>query len=460
MIGVIATGPGEALLRSRGDDKVESDDFWLEPVDAGHSPRWRVALPVDAASAVGFGGLAVADTQVIVLGRGPDGAIARALDRATGEQQWSVALPKIAEPDARPEPSVVIDGPRALFLRGIAGQRATSIDAVALADGALLWTYHAGPLADVRPLAPGRLLVAANHGSVVIDGATGDVGETLDGVDVLCPLADGVLLNQGGDAAILTAAPVRTLPAIDRLLVASEEWCGSRDGDVVVAMYPRDTSLESTAVRRAADTGQVRWTTPLGRRSLAEMVVVDGRLPRFLPVYLSGKFEDDARELAVLDLDDGRVVQRGAITERAQVFASAERAWVWVEERGNLIAIDRRPAHTPARPASAPRAMPPRTCASASCGSTARSRAGTRCRGRPSISPPARSCATTDRSPSATPAWSTASCSRSDGRADDPAAHLHTFLSISRSNLQAVPGQHSLSAAHGWVVALQQPPVS
>lgn len=340
VIGVIATGPGEALLRSRGDDKPESDDFWLEPVDAGRSPRWRVALPVDAASAVGFGGLAVADTQVIVLGRGPDGAIARALDRATGEQQWSVALPKIAEPDARPEPSVVIDGPRALFLRGIAGQRATSIDAVALADGALLWTYHAGQFAEVRPLAPGRLLVTANHGSVVIDGATGDVGETLDGVDVLCPLADGVLLNQGGDAAILTAAPVRTLPAIDRLLVASEEWCGSRDGDVVVAMYPRDTSLESTAVRRAADTGQVRWTTPLGRRSLAKMVVVDGRLPRFLPVYLSGKFEDDARELAVLDLDDGRVVQRGAITERAQVFASAERAWVWVEDRGNLIAID------------------------------------------------------------------------------------------------------------------------
>lgn len=338
---VLPTGPGEALLWTRGNDEPESDRFWLERIDAGHEPRWSVALPFDRSTVLGFSGLAVADAQVVVLGRGPEGTVGRALDRASGAQQWSVTLPAIAGPEGRSRPAVVLDGPRVLFLRELAGSpRTTRIDAVALADGALLWTHQAGPLADLRRLAPDRLLVATSEATLVLDGATGQVLQTLAAATVMCPLADGVLLDSGGEAVLMSSAPARTLPAVDRLVVSGETWCGSRDSDLVVAMHAAGAAFDATAVRLAADTGAVRWQTPLGKRSLVPMIVVDGRLPRFLPIYMRGGPGDDTRELAVLDLDSGAVVQRGPITDSAKVFASAERAFVWIEARGNLIAID------------------------------------------------------------------------------------------------------------------------
>lgn len=342
ILGVVAGGPGEALLLTRRND-THSTRFWIEHVDRTGPLRWSAELtPIEPGEALGFSSVAVADGKVIVLGGGPDGDVVLALDQDSGARLWTIALPAAGRSSARIGSMVVIDGPRAVIVRDVAADEGAGIriDALALADGAHLWTHEPGDDGDVHRVAPDRLLLTTRRGeAALLDGASGRVLERLPLTFVLCPLPDGVLGRRSGRLIVVSSAPARELPG-DLRWRASDGPCGARDGDLVVGVRVGERD-DAALVRLAPDSGQARWQTDLGDRLVKPVITVDGRLPRYLPVAMDGGDAGTTiREFALVDLDTGAIVRRGPIDEHMTVVVTHERGFLWLPFRGVLVGFD------------------------------------------------------------------------------------------------------------------------
>jgi outer membrane protein assembly factor BamB len=112
-------------------------------------------------------------TDGVLLVIGDDPSTLEALDLSTGTHRW----------DAKVTPSfVAVDGHRA-FVSGTDG-----LTAVSLADGSILWQAAVSPGSDRTTVEVGGGLVfgqpAGGTGAVAVDGATGKVVWTAEGVSV------------------------------------------------------------------------------------------------------------------------------------------------------------------------------------------------------------------------------------------------------------------------------------
>jgi len=339
--GVVAAGPGEALLLTRRNED-RATYFWLEDVDlAAH--RWTVALtPLELDESLGFSSVAVDDDRVVLLGVQPDGDVALALDRTTGDRLWTTKLPAAPTTDTRIGPSVVFDGPRVVLVRGIRGVDAPAIqvDVLAVADGGLLWSHTSGADGDVHRLAADQLLVTSRGGdAVVLASDTGAVVTRIPWAWVRCPLPDGVLVRGRDGLTVVGQDPPRALAA-DPQWRADSGPCGARGGDLVVAGR-RSSDDDATVVRLDPATGTARWRVDLGEQHLEETLTLDGRLPRFLPVTMfGGEAVGIVQALAIVDLDAGTIVRQTVVTDHMVVIVSAERAWIWAPFRGVLAGFD------------------------------------------------------------------------------------------------------------------------
>lgn len=346
VFGAAAAGPDAALLLTRRNED-SSTAFWVEHVDVEGRVRWSAEVsPLEPHEALGFTGVAVAEDRVIVLARQGEREVAVALERASGRRLWETPLPAVRQAGGRIGPTVLVDGPRVYLVRETsdASRLVERIDAVALADGAALWTFEADRSGDVHLLAPGRLLVSGfGEGGSVIDGASGAVSQTIALTRVACPLADGVLALHRGRATIVPGAadaPVwRAEP--DPNWRVDGGPCGLRGEDPVLGAHDAEFTAAGL-VRVDRRTGAPRWRLALGARQLEPMVALDGRLPRWLPVSAYGDDESGApvRELMIVDLDAGAVARRSSTADHAEVIVTAERAFVWLRFRQILIGLD------------------------------------------------------------------------------------------------------------------------
>lgn len=345
VFGAAAAGPDAALLLTRRNEEY-STAFWVEHVDVEGRVRWSAEVsPLEPHEALGFTGVAVAEDRVIVLARQGEREVAVALERASGRRLWEAPLPAVRQAGGRIGPTVLVDGPRVYLVRetSAATGLVERIDAVALADGAALWTFEADRNGDVHLLAPGRLLVSGfGEDGSVIDGASGAVSQTVALTRVACPLADGVLALHLGRAVVVPGAadaPVwRAGPDPDWRVDGGP--CGLRGEDPVLGAHDAEFTAAGL-VRVDRRTGSPRWQLALGARQLEPMVTLDGRLPRWLPVSAYG---DDAgasvRELMIVDLDAGTIARRSSTADYAEVIVTAERAFVWLRFRQILIGLD------------------------------------------------------------------------------------------------------------------------
>ena len=282
---------------------------------------------------------------MIVLARDGEREFALALDRKAGRRLWQTALPG-DRPTGRIGPMVMIDGPRVYLVRETdAGQGPTErIDALALEDGALLWTFAPETGIDLHVLAPGRLLVGLRGGGGrVLDGTSGAVSQTIELSRVICTIAEGALASARGQAMLVPAAADRPIWRIEaeQSWYASDGPCGARGEDpVLVARRGSDGAMMLVRVDRGS--GRPRFQTELGAGNVEPLVSLDGRLPRFLPVAGFGSDEGGAirQEFAVFDLEDGSEVRRAAIRDHVEVVATPERAWLWLPFKGLLVGLD------------------------------------------------------------------------------------------------------------------------
>jgi outer membrane protein assembly factor BamB len=338
--GVVAAGPGEALLLTRRNED-NATYFWIEHVDlAGH--RWTAALtPLEPDEALGFSSVAADATRVVLLGTHPDGDVALALDRATGERLWTTTLPAAPTVDSHIGPSVVLDGPRVVLVREVRGAdaRAIVVDALALADGRHLWSHAPGVAGDVHRISADRLLVTTRGAdAVILAGDTGSVVARVPRAWLRCPLPAGALVRSGGGFTVVGADPPRELT--DPQWRPSDGPCGARDGDLVVGAR-RASDGAVALVRLDPGSGATRWLVDLGDKQLEETLTVDGRLPRFLPVAMFGGGDGSVvQSLAVVDLDVGAVVREAVIHDHTSVVVTADRAWIWAPFRGVLVGLD------------------------------------------------------------------------------------------------------------------------
>jgi hypothetical protein len=180
---------------------------------------------------------------------------------------------------------------------------------------------------------------SCRHGSLVLDGATGQVVQRLDLSWVVCPLPAGLLATHRRQIVILSAEAPRELAPDPRWRVGDGP-CGDREGDVVIVARRPDEA--AAVIRIDPGTAAPRWQADLGQRQLDPMTTVDGRLPRFLPVTMSGSDVANGlvQELAVVDLDTGAVVRRTTRDDHASVVVTAGRAWIVLPFRGVLVGLD------------------------------------------------------------------------------------------------------------------------
>jgi hypothetical protein len=75
-------------------------------------------------------------------------------------------------------------------------------------------------------------------------------------------------------------------------------------------------------------TGASRWRLELGSPLNEPIATADGRLPRFLPVQVRGKDGAD-NDIVVVDLDEGKVIERSPTKFHTVVFVTSERAFAW-----------------------------------------------------------------------------------------------------------------------------------
>lgn len=346
IFGVAAAGPTEALLLTRRNED-HSTAFWIEHVDLAGQLRWSVELsPLKPRDALGFTSVAAADDRIVVLGLRGNDEVALALDRTSGKRLWETVLPGAHETTGRIGPMVLIDGPRVYLVRETksGGGLADRVDALSLADGATLWAFEPDKGADVYLLGPDRLLVSSMHGGAsVLAGATGEVSQEIELTRVLCSVPEGLLATHVDRALIVPTAADRPVWHTE----PDPKWqvwdgpCGARGEDLVLGV--RDHVRDSTGLARIdRKTGLPRWQIDLGIVQSNPILTLDGRLPRFLPVYVYGSHGEGpiVNEIAIVDLDAGVVMKRATIVDHVEVLATAERAWLWFRFKNTLAGLD------------------------------------------------------------------------------------------------------------------------
>lgn len=340
IVGAAAVGPGEAALLTRINTPRDTRTF-VELV-AGDAPRWSVEVsPLVPTQALEVVGAAADAGRIVVLGVRDGADVAIGLDRASGAPLWQTTLPGAALPGVRLGPSVLFDGPRVILVRG----EESRIDAVAAADGALLWSHL--PRGDValHLLAPDHLLVASRARDSAVLGGEGQVLRAPGRLATLCATSLGVLADgedaEGRDRVVLVGPKESREVLFTPHRVRLDGPCGVRGGDLVFGIHDRDD--EHTAVVRVGLAEPTRsWEQYYGSSTRTfGPFVASGELPRFVPVATHG--EGDGRsydEVAVLDLDVGdNYHQHPDLDGRASVVIAGGAAVVWLPHRGLLAQI-------------------------------------------------------------------------------------------------------------------------
>lgn len=357
-LGVAALSADEAALVTRYADHADSRLF-VELVGADGATRWSDDLtPLRPAEVEGYTGVAATADLVLVLAADrAHVAWLGALDRATGVPRWWVALPEIAARDdgGRVGPMLVVDPPRVYAAREVVapdGARSERLDAVTLADGHLAWSLGKAELGpghlDVRLVGAGadaRLVVATADGRPVreLDRATGRTTRTHPIGSILCASADG-LVGLAKDQATwipLAGGPAVALGPAEPGL-AWNHTCGLRGGDVVMNLE-RTTGWSLRRVARAD--GHVVFDQALGLGPLPVEPVLTAplaELPRFIPHALCGSDGVPWCELAVVDLDTGRVTEHHRLVYAGTLtpIIAPDRSLVWLDRAAALVAVD------------------------------------------------------------------------------------------------------------------------
>ncbi len=275
-------------------------------------------------------------TRVLVMGKQGDVDVALALDRTTGARQWQTTLPGPAATGPRLGRTILLDGPRVMFVRGPTTDR---IDALDLASGAHLWSHEATAIAELHWLAPGHLLVTEPTADAVVLDPTGAVTRPFGALHVLCPTPLGVLAVKGGRPRLLTVDEETELPwNPDRAAIPGP--CGARGGHLIVAT--RGLLEETTSIvridRRSAEHVWENFSWSSNVR-YDPFPALDGDLPRFVPFTTYSVDEGKTySQLVVIDADEGDY-QQYFPGGRTRVVIAGEHTWAHGGELQKLIRI-------------------------------------------------------------------------------------------------------------------------
>ncbi len=354
VVGSVPSGDGEAILLTRRND--DASWFWVELVAADGTLRWSTEItPVEGAEALGYTGATATTDAVLVLGTRlgePSVAVVLALSRSDGHPLWETTLSGAVTNSGagRIGPMLLADAERAFVVnevQGADGLLHDRIDVLSLATGAALWESAALDGApydyglDVSLIGADRLLVSGRFGStaVELDRASGAIRRSIEGAGFVCRLPDRWIgATRGGAVAVPIAAgePVVSLPIASGWRVALNAPCGARGDDLIVGLAS-DDGVGITRLDPA--TGLAAWHLPLATGDFAGDAVLDGPLPRFLPVVIRGAGVP-RQELVVVDLDEGRIADRVDYSDSSAVLVSSGRAWLWLTSRAVLVAVD------------------------------------------------------------------------------------------------------------------------
>jgi len=347
--GLAPVGLNEALLLTRRNES-DATYFWAQLVKDDGSVAWsREVTPLHTREALGFTGVAASADRIVLLGEREGTTVVKALARGDGEPQWETAL---AQGESNHiGPMLIIDGPRVYALHGIGEQRYETLTALALSDGAVLWTLDPAvekhrPRLHFALIEPGRLLVsdASATGAVEYDGATGRVVRTLP-LHSKCDTPRTIIGDRIGAVVVMPRAgravePVHLTGAGRGALTGP---CGERGDDVIIGQSTGDGSTNIGLARVDGRSGDVRWRLDFGRRMFGEAIRGNGQLPRFLPLVVFGSELADGpilTQVVVVDLDAGSIVSRNPVSEHMLPFVTAGRGYVMAPFARVMFALD------------------------------------------------------------------------------------------------------------------------
>ncbi|MES2639395.1 MAG: PQQ-binding-like beta-propeller repeat protein [Myxococcota bacterium] len=366
VVGSVPIGVDEAILLTRRND--DTSRHWVELVAADGTLRWSAeTTPVEVGEALGFTGAIAAGEQIILLGArqypNPE-VVVFALARSDGHRLWESTLPGTPPMGraGRIGPMLVADAERVYVVDEIEsdGRLHERLHTLSLATGAVSWERAAldgpPPLGHgvmVTPMKNDRLLASKPFESpaVELDPATGAITRRVPASRFLCQLPESWI--GGNHDSVLSVPmdatqPIRTVELDAGESIPNEAPCGARGDDLILGVRTRtgeDFSTEGLAITRFDDaTGQRRWTLPLGSPLFQDNAVLDGPLPRFLPIAVYGgdaAADSLGMTLLIVDLDAGTVVERVDVGEMyPTVLVTSGRAWVWWGGRAVLVEIN------------------------------------------------------------------------------------------------------------------------
>lgn len=334
--GVAAISSTEAvLLTRRGEGR--SRTHAIQVVRSTGTVEWSTDVsPLEPFEASGFTGVEASAERVVLIGARDGGTAVEALSRKTGESVWATLVVRDAV-DARAAPMLFVDGPRVYAVHAKpsplgslgGGETRGAITALDLETGRALWTLDLPRLdVPVALLAQDRLLVGDGGGVDVVDGVTGSLKRAAPMAQIACETPLGVVGFDANRRVTLYSRPglsgdsAASVTEIDRN--ASRGPCGARGDDVVFSVVKDG---KRGLMRIEPTTGKFRWLVEFGHAELGASETVDGALPRFLPVVVTRR-ADDTTVVAVVDLEDGKVVSEHPTDARSVVLSSGERAWI------------------------------------------------------------------------------------------------------------------------------------
>jgi hypothetical protein len=351
--GLAPIGADEAILLTRRNED-DATYFWAQLSRGDGTVAWSTELsPFETYEALGFSGIAASDDRVVLLGTLGSTTTALGLDRATGEQLWQTEISAGLAEDIGTV--LILDGPRVYALHGLIGRPPSTITALALADGSVLWTldlaasFPGADMFQVASLGPDRLVITHSEGvGAELDGATGALRGPLPLRRITCETRHGIIGSDGSNVVVLST-PKSTDSKVSAQVVdlggagrpSREGPCGERDGDVIVGLSdPADD--RAVIVRLDPVAGSVRWRLRLEADWSTEVVSADGTLPQFLAVVVHGDDPtgESSTRTIVVDLDAGAIVSQHPHDDHLVAFVTGERAYVMAVFRATVFALD------------------------------------------------------------------------------------------------------------------------
>lgn len=331
-----AVGDDQAVLLTRINGPGSTRTF-VELVQADGPRRWSAETsPLLPHHALDFVAVAADATRVLVMASRGDTDVVLALDRTTGARLWQTELPGPAATGPHLGPTIFLDGPRAVFLRGPDHH---VLDALALADGAHLWSYAPGAAVRLHLLAPDRLLVASDDVDAVTLDAAGEP-TALGTLRVLCPTPLGLLAHVDGNPRLVTADKITTLDWNDERR-ATRGPCGVRGGHLIITTYGRHEH-DTHIVRVDPATGIRLWYNYLWSDAILydPFPAVVGELPRFVPFAVHSVDENrTSHELIVLDTDRDGNYRQYQFGTSPRIMIAGDTAAAWAPDHKLVVRI-------------------------------------------------------------------------------------------------------------------------